>query len=156
MPQQVISFHYKLTDKDGKQLDASQAGHPLVFLCGAGQIIPGLESVLAAMNTGDKKTVTVPAKEAYGEYNSQLIYKVKSSQLPKAGVQIGDMFEVGNGEQYSPVSVVKVEGEDITLDGNHPLAGQDLTFAVEIAEKRPATPEELTHGHVHGAGGCHH
>lgn len=154
--QQVISFHYVLTDKDGKQLDASQPGHPLVFLCGGGQIIPGLENVLSAMNVGGKKTVIVPAKEAYGEYESKLVYKVKKSQLPKADVQIGDMFEAGAGEQYAPVSVVKVEGEDITLDGNHPLAGQDLTFSVEIAAKRPATADEITHGHPHGAGGCGH
>jgi len=154
--QQVISFNYILTDKSGKQLDASQPGHPLVFLSGAGQIIPGLENILSAMGKGGQKTVTIPAKEAYGEYNEQLIYKVKSSQLPRADVKVGDMFEVGSGEQYFPVSVTAVAGDDITLDGNHPLAGQDLTFAVDIVEKRTATPQELAHGHVHGAGGCHH
>jgi FKBP-type peptidyl-prolyl cis-trans isomerase SlyD len=156
MSSQVISFNYKLTDKSGKELDASEAGHPLIFMTGAGQIIPGLESTLVAMNKGDKKTVTVLAKEAYGEHNPQMIYKVKSAQLPKADINIGDIFEAGSGEQYFPVSVVKIEGDDITLDGNHPLAGQDLTFAVDIVEKREATAEELAHGHVHGAGGCHH
>ena len=156
MAQSVISFNYKLTDKSGKELDASQPGHPLVFMSGSGQIIPGLEKILIEMNPTDKKTITVPAQDAYGVYNNQLIYKVKLSQLPKPDVKVGDMFEAGSGEQYFPVSVVDIEGEDVTLDGNHPLAGQDLTFAVEIVEKREATQEEKTHGHVHGAGGCHH
>lgn len=153
---QVISFNYKLTDSAGQQLDASQPGHPLIFLAGAGQIIPGLEETLVGMETGQQKTVTVPAAEAYGDYNDKLIYKVKASQLPKADVQVGDMFEVGGGDQYSPVKVTQVNGEDITLDGNHPLAGQDLTFFVEIVQKRDATQEEITHGHVHGTGGCQH
>lgn len=153
---QVIGFHYQLTDKTGKQIDASQEGHPLIFLSGAGQIIPGLESVLVEMKVSQKKTVTVPAQDAYGVYNDQLIYKVKKSQLPKPDLAIGDMFEIGGGEEYQPAGVTAIDGEDVTLDGNHPLAGQDLTFAVEITEKRPATAEELTHGHPHGAGGCHH
>ena len=156
MSQHVISFHYKLTGKDGKNLDASEQGHPLIFLSGAGQIIPGLEDVLVAMDLGEQKTVTVPAAQAYGAYNSQLIYKVKTAQLPKPNVQVGDMFEVGSEEQYAPVRVVEVSGEDVTLDGNHPLAGQDLTFFVEMVQKREATPEEITHGHAHGTGGCHH
>lgn len=154
--QQVISFHYRLTDTQGAQLDASQEGHPLIFLTGAGQIIPGLEEVLVGMEKGAKKTVTVPAKEAYGEFDSKLIYKVKTAQLPKKDVQVGDMFEAGSGEHYTPVRVTVVEGDDVTLDANHPLAGQDLTFAVEIADTRPATPEEVVHGHPHGAGGCQH
>ena len=152
----VISFHYRLTDKSGKQIDASQEGRPLIFLAGSGQIIPGLESVLIAMDVTQKKTVTVPAKDAYGEYNDKLIYKVKRSQLPKLDLAIGDMFEVGGGEEYMPVGVTAIDGDDVTLNGNHPLAGQDLTFAVEIVEKRPATAEEITHGHPHGQGGCHH
>lgn len=156
MVKQVISFHYTLTDKDGKTIDASQEGHPLIFMTGVGQIIPGLEGELVAMEKADKKTVTIQPKEAYGEYNSQLIYKVERSKLPKPDVKVGDMFEVGEGENFFPVSVVTIEGDQITLDGNHPLAGQALTFAVEIADKRIATPEEVVHGHVHGAGGCHH
>ncbi len=156
MSQQVISFNYTLTDKSGKQLDVSEPGHPLIFISGSGQIIPGLENVLLGLKAGDTKTIVVPAKDAYGEHNPELIYKVKSSQLPKPDVQVGDMFEVGSAEQYFPVTVAAIEGEDITLDGNHPLSGQELTFAVEIVEKRPATTQELEHGHVHGAGGCNH
>ena len=156
MSAQVITFHYRLTDKAGKQIDASEPNRPLVFLSGVGQIIPGLEVILMDMKAGDKKTVTVPAKEAYGEHNPQLIYKVKSAQLPKPDVQIGDMFEVGSNEQFYPVTVMSIAGDDITLDGNHPLAGQDLTFDVDMVSLREATVEEVSHGHVHGAGGHHH
>lgn len=156
MSSQVISFHYRLTDKSGKELDVSKKDHPLIFLSGAGQIIPGLEIILLEMEKTQKKTVTVPAKEAYGEYNDKLIYKVKKEKLPKPDLAIGDMFEVGGGDEYMPVSVTAIEGDDITLNGNHPLAGQDLTFAVEIVDKRPATADEVTHGHPHGTGGCHH
>ncbi len=95
----MISFHYTLTDKDGKTIDASQPGHPLIFMTGVGQIIPGLETILLTMDQGAKKTVTIPSKEAYGDYNAQLIYKVEKSKLPHQDIKIGDMFEVGEGEQ---------------------------------------------------------
>jgi FKBP-type peptidyl-prolyl cis-trans isomerase SlyD len=153
---EVISFHYTLTDKDQKVLDASSSGHPLIFLTGSGQIIPGLESILIQLAPADKKKVTIPAKEAYGEYKTNMVYKVHKSKLPTPQVKVGDMFEVANGQNAHPVSVIGVDKDDVTLDGNHPLAGQDLTFEVEIVEKRPATVQEVAHGHVHGAGGCHH
>ena len=156
MSNQVIAFDYVLTAKGGKVIDASAKGKPLIFITEKGQIIPGLEAILLEMQPLDKKTVTIEAKEAYGVYDETLIYKVERSKLPTAEIKVGDMFEVGQGDQYSPVTITAINGDEITLDGNHPLAGEDLTFAVEIVEKRPATKEELSHGHVHGAGGCHH
>lgn len=156
MSKEVISFNYTLTDKEQKVIDASAEGHPLVFMTESGQIIPGLESVLVAMAVKDKKTVTIPAKDAYGHYNSTLVYKVPRAKLPTEKINIGDVFEAGNGQGSFPVSVIHIEGDEVTLDGNHPLAGQDLTFAVEIIERRAASVEEVAHGHVHGAGGCHH
>jgi FKBP-type peptidyl-prolyl cis-trans isomerase SlyD len=156
MGQEVITFHYLLTDQAGKKLDQSEPQTPLIFMTGSGQIIPGLEKVLIGMKVNEKKTIHVAAKEAYGEHNSKLIYQVKRAQLPKQDINEGDMFEVGQGEEYFPVTVTRIAGDDVTLDGNHPLAGQDLTFAVEITGKRAATAEEITHGHVHGTGGCHH
>ncbi len=152
----MISFNYKLTDKDQKILDASTEGHPLIFMTESGQIIPGLESVLMQMVSKEKKTVTILAKEGYGIYNQTLVYKVSRSKLPTTKINIGDVFEAGNGQSSSPVSVIHIENDEITLDGNHPLAGQDLTFEVEIIEKRRATVDEVAHGHVHGTGGCHH
>ncbi len=156
MTQQVISFHYTLTDKDGKTLDQSEQGHPLIFMSGVGQIIPGLETILIGLNNGDKKTVTIPAAEAYGVYNKDLVYQVPLTKLPTPDVKVGDMFEVGQGEQMFVVSVVAIDGDKATLNGNHPLAGQDLTFAVDLVERREATPQEVAHGHVHGTGGCAH
>jgi FKBP-type peptidyl-prolyl cis-trans isomerase SlyD len=156
MSNQVVSFDYVLTAKGGNIIDASAKGKPLIFITGLGQIIPGLEAILLAMEPSQKKTVTIEAKEAYGIYDEKLIYKVDRSKLPNPEIKVGDMFELGQGDQYTPVTITAINGNDITLDGNHPLAGEDLTFAVEIVEKRPATAEELAHGHVHGAGGCHH
>ncbi|MBL8012755.1 MAG: peptidylprolyl isomerase [Candidatus Omnitrophica bacterium] len=156
MSHQVISFHYTLTDQNGKQLDSSRGNHPLTFLSGAGQIIPGLEKVLLDMKAGDKKVVTVLHPEAYGIFNQSLVYKVTRSQLPAQEIKIGDVFATGEGETYQEVMVVELTDEFAILDGNHPLAGKDLTFDVEITTFRPATPEEIAHGHVHGEGGHHH
>ena len=156
MSNQVISFDYVLTAKGGQVIDASAKGRPLIFITGLGQIIPGLETILLGMLPLEKRTVTIEAREAYGVYDQGLIYKVDRSKLPSPEIKVGDMFEVGQGDVFSPVSITAINGDEITLDGNHPLAGDELTFAVEIVEKRPATAEELTHGHVHGTGGCHH
>jgi FKBP-type peptidyl-prolyl cis-trans isomerase SlyD len=156
MSNQVISFDYVLTAKGGQVIDASAKGKPLIFISGMGQIIPGLEAILLEMQPLQKKTVTIEAKEAYGIYDESLIYKVDRSKLPTPEIKVGDMFEVGQEDHFSAVSITAINGDEITLDGNHPLAGEDLTFAVEIVEKRPATAQELAHGHVHGADGCHH
>ena len=128
----------------------------LIFISGLGQIIPGLEIILLEIEPLDKKTVTIKAKDAYGDYDIKLIFKVDRSKLPAPEIKIGDMFEVGQEGNFAPVSITAINGDEITLDGNHPLAGEDLTFAVELVEKRQATAEEMAHGHVHGAGGCHH
>jgi FKBP-type peptidyl-prolyl cis-trans isomerase SlyD len=150
---QVIAFHYKLTDVAGKVLDQSEAGEPLAFMTGTGQIIPGLESVLVTMKTGDKRRVEVEAKDAYGERELGNIMNVKRSQLPEGDVKVGDMFHGPNGEV---VTVTAVSLESVTLDANHPLAGQKLIFDVEIDTIRAATNEEIAHGHAHGADGHHH
>jgi FKBP-type peptidyl-prolyl cis-trans isomerase SlyD len=155
MSNQVISFDYVLTAKNGQVIDASAKGKPLIFLSGRGQIIPGLEEVLLAMQPLEKKTVTIAAEDAYGAYNERLIYKVSRTKLPAGELKLGDIFEVGQEGQFSPVTVSAIKDDEVTLDGNHPLAGEDLTFAVEITAKRPASVEELSHGHVHGAEGCH-
>ena len=156
MAKEIISFQYTLTDKDQKVLDASQEGHPLIFMSESGQIIPGLETVLLQMNPNDKKTITVLAKDAYGAYNQSLVYKVNRNKLPVPQPKVGDVFEAGNGQNKFPVTVTGIEKDEVVLDGNHPLAGQDLTFAVEMIQRRMATVEEVAHGHAHGSDGCHH
>jgi len=153
----VVSIHYTLTDEGGTVIDSSRGGDPLSYLEGAGNIIPGLEKELLSSKTGEKKNVKVAAKEAYGEKREEMVIKVPRTQFP-ADVQmkVGDRFR-GGGDHHSPIfTVVAVADDQITLDGNHPLAGRDLTFEVEVTEVRLATDEELSHGHVHGPGGHHH
>lgn len=153
----VVTIHYTLTDDGGEVLDSSQGGEPLTYLEGAGNIIPGLEKALAASKAGDKTNVKVAAKEAYGEKRDDMVIDVPRTQFPKdVNLKVGDRFRSG-GDHHSPVfTVVSLSLESIKLDGNHPLAGKDLSFAVEVTDTREASEEELSHGHVHGAGGHHH
>jgi len=153
----VIGFHYTLTDKSGTVLDSSIGDEPLYFLENTQQIIPGLEKVLALMNVGDKRKIEVKAQDAYGDINADLVVKVKRTQFPPdANLQIGDQFQVNN-DPHSPVfTVMTIDQEEVTVDGNHPMAGKDLFFDVEILAMRPATPEEESHGHAHGAHGHGH
>lgn len=150
----VIGFHYTLTDKAGTVLDSSVGDEPLYFLENSQQIIPGLEKVLQLMNVGDKRKIEVKAPDAYGDVNPDLIVKVKKTQFPPdANLQVGDQFQVNN-DPHSPVfTIMAVETEEVTVDGNHPMAGKDLFFDVEIVGMRPATQEEMSHGHAHGAHG---
>src|SRR5580658_5118042 len=113
MGNQVVSFDYVLTAKDGKVIDASTKGKPLIFISGLGQIIPGLEAVLLEMGPAQKKTVTIEAKEAYGVYDEHLVYKVDRSKLPSQEVKVGDMFEVGEGDHFAPVAITAINGDEI-------------------------------------------
>ncbi len=152
----VVSFHYTLTNAEGEKLDQSQ-GEPLVYLHGAGNIIPGLEKALLGKTVGEKFTVTVPAAEGYGEYNVDLVQEVPAKMFQGVeNIQPGMQFQAQTEDGIQIVTVKAVEGENVVVDANFPLAGQDLTFDVEIVEIREATQEELDHGHVHGAGGHHH
>jgi len=152
----VIEFHYVLHDTKGSLIDQSDDGEPLAFLEGAGQIIPGLESVLLTMAKGDKREVHVKAEDAYGDRDESLVANVPVAQLPTQEVKVGDMFRSGPNQEDPIMVVTSVTGTHVTLDANHPLAGQDLVFKVEIHEIRPATDDEMAHGHAHGPGGHHH
>jgi FKBP-type peptidyl-prolyl cis-trans isomerase SlyD len=153
----VIGFHYTLTDKAGTVMDSSIGDEPLFFLEGSQQIIPGLEKVLAIMNVGDKKKIEVLAADAYGDVNPELVVKVKKTQFPPdAQLTVGDQFQVNN-DAHSPVfTIMSIETDEVTVDGNHPMAGKDLFFDVEIVGVREATAEEMSHGHAHGAHGQGH
>jgi FKBP-type peptidyl-prolyl cis-trans isomerase SlyD len=155
--QKVVSFHYTLKDSQGNVLESSFGDEPLRYLEGVGQIIPGLESAITGMQKGDKKTVSVKAADAYGDYEEELVVEVPREQLPKKDVEVGDRFHADAGGGQSQIVVVtEVTDSHVTVDGNHPLAGQDLEFDVEIFEVRDATKEELAHGHAHGGDGHHH
>ncbi|MBL9201025.1 MAG: peptidylprolyl isomerase [Opitutaceae bacterium] len=152
-----VSFHYTLRDPAGRVLDTSAGGEPISYLEGAGQIIDGLDEQLRAAAAGAKSRVTVPAKKAYGERDPAQMQRVPRAALPIEGeLKIGDQFQTGPHRSDPVVTVAAIEGEEVLLDANHPLAGVDLTFDVEITAAREATAEELSHGHAHKAdeGGC--
>jgi FKBP-type peptidyl-prolyl cis-trans isomerase SlyD len=157
MTQKVIGFNYTLKDKDGTIIDSSENSAPLLFLEGSGQIIPGLENAIKDLNISDKKDVEIKAADAYGEVAEDLRLTVKKEQFPEgSAINVGDQFQV-NEEPNAPVfTIVNIENDDVHIDGNHPLAGVDLFFNVEITEKRDATEEEKSHGHAHGEGGHNH
>ncbi len=153
----VVTFHYTLRDPSGRVLDTSAGGGPITYLEGAGQIIDGLDTRLRTTAAGAKLHVAVPAVEAYGERDPAQVQKVKRAVLPVDGeLRVGEQFQAGEDRFAPVVTVVAIEGDDVTLDANHPLAGVDLAFEVEITAVRPATPEELAHGHAHGADGAGH
>lgn len=156
MPQKVISFHYTLKNTKGEVLDSSIGQEPFPVLEGVRQIIPTLEDELLKMNVGEKKQVFVPADKAYGQVNEKLRVKVNRDQLPEGDIQVGTQFRAGQDPKDPVFTVTKMEEGEVFLDGNHPLAGEDLQFDVEVIDIREATQDELQHGHAHGAGGHHH
>jgi len=152
----VVSMHYTLTAPDGEVLDSSQGKDPLVYLHGHGNIIPGLETQLAGKSAGDKLVAEVPAAEGYGEHNPERIVEAARSQFPPdAELEAGMRFQANTPQGPQVAQIIKVEDETVTVDTNHPLAGVDLKFDVEITDVRDATKEEIDHGHVHtGQCGC--
>ncbi len=149
MNRQVITFHYELKDNSGGVLESSRQGDPLAFLEGAGQIIPGLETALLELEKGKTKEVFVPYQDAYGSYDQTLVAQVPRNQFSEQSIKAGDLFQIPKGKAVRIVMVLEVTEETVTIDANHPLAGKDLTFVVEITDRREATPEEIAHGHVH-------
>lgn len=153
----VISFHYTLTNAKGHVIDSSQKrGSAFSFLEGGGQILPGLEAVVTKLAKGDKKRVELKAAEAYGLRNESMVLSVPKAKLPTEELKIGDRFRGGPDEHAPLFTVVEIGAVDVKLDGNHPLAGEDLAFEVEMGDAREATAEELQHGHAHGEHGHSH
>ena len=150
----VVTFHYTLRDPTGRVLDTSAGSEPIAYLEGAGQIIDGLDQRLRAVEAGTKTRVDVPAAEAYGPRDPAQVQRVKRAALPVEGeVRVGDTFQAG-ADRFAPtVTVAAIEGDEVLLDANHPLAGINLTFEVDVVSARPANTEELRHGHAHGADG---
>ncbi|GIX30886.1 MAG: hypothetical protein KatS3mg124_1358 [Porticoccaceae bacterium] len=152
----VVTFHYTVRDEEGVELDSSRGREPLSYLHGANNIIPGLESALEGRGEGESLTVTIPPEEAYGEYLDALVEAVPRAAFGDHEVEVGMRFEAQTNRGPISVVVTNVEGDLVTVDGNHPLAGKSLTFEVTIEKVRPATAEELAHGHAHGEGGHDH
>ena len=154
----VVLFHYTLTNDAGEVLDSSDGGEPLAYLHGQGNIVAGLEKALGGRSVGEKLSVRVEPAEGYGVRDAALVKRVPRRSFGSAGnIKPGMQFQAQlERGQTRVVTVTAVKGDMVTVDGNHPLAGQSLNFAVEITEVRDATSEELEHGHVHGPGGHHH
>lgn len=154
----VVSMGYTLKDDAGKKLDEADAKSPFVYLHGGGQIVPGLESALTGLKAGDKKSVTVSPADGYGVPDPKLLLTVTRTQFPQGmKIEEGMQFEANAGDGEGMLFTVhKIQGDQVTIDGNHPMAGKTLHFQVEILEVRAATDEEMAHGHAHGPDGHHH
>ncbi len=149
----VVSLDYTLV-VDDDELESTDDGQPIQFIQGLGQIIPGLEEELYGMEVGDSKTVKVLSEEGYGEVDPDARQKVKQEEFSEdVPLEVGTFLDLRDSEDnVLSAQIVEKDEETVTLDFNHPLAGKDLMFEITIAEIRPATEEELDHGHVHDNG----
>lgn len=153
----VVGIDYKLTDGSGKLIDSSTDHGPLYYIQGTGSLIPGLEAALDGKKAGDNLKVKIDAKDGYGERNDALCQTVPRAQFESTeALELGMQFEVETEQGELVVSVTKIDGDSVTVDGNHPLAGMELHFDVTVKEVREPSAEELAHGHVHGEHGHHH
>ena len=153
----VVSIDYTLTDAKGSVLDKSSKGRPLHYIQGAGNIIPGLEKALEGKGAGETLKAQIAHKDAYGPRDESLMQVLPKTDFGEiSDLKVGMELEAESDEGVRIITVTKIEGDQVTVDGNHPLAGMDLTFDVNVVEVRDATEEEFSHGHVHGPGGHHH
>lgn len=153
----VASFNYTLTDDAGKVIDSSSDRAPLTYLHGAGNIVPGLEKEMAGRKPGDVFNVVVSPELGYGLPNPMMVQVVPREAFQGVDkLEVGMEFQAQTPQGPMSVTIAKIDGEEVTVDGNHPLAGQTLHFAIEVTDVRDASLEELSHGHVHGEGGHHH
>ncbi len=156
----VVQMHYTLKDEHGNTIDSSEGHEPLAYIQGIGNVVPGLEDALEGKSKGDKLHVSIEPADGYGERNDEMVQQVSKSGFQSGeegeelvpGIQV--QIETNNGPSIAMVT--KIEGEDVTLDLNHPLAGVTLNFDIEVVDVRESTEEEIEHGHVHGPGGHHH
>ena len=156
-PETVVTFHYTLRNEAGEELETSRGGTPSVYLHGASNIIPGLETAMTDKADGDVFSVTVEPADAYGPRNPDREQRVPMKHLVfKGKLRAGAVVQMNTSEGMRPVTVTKAGRHTADIDTNHPLAGQSLTFDIEITEARAASAEELAHGHAHGPGGHQH
>jgi len=153
----VIKMHYAVSDNEDTLIDSSYDDKPLAVIHGTGYLIPGLEDALIGHQVGDKFEVAVTAAQAYGERFDDYVQTVPKAMFESIeDLAVGTQLRATTDDGEQTVIVIDVQEDEITVDGNHPLAGIDLKFDVEILEVRDATEEELAHGHVHGEGDCGH
>jgi len=152
----VVAIHYTLTNNEGTVLDSSDGRGPLNFIHGLGHLIPGMEEGLDGKQVGNKFQLKVSPEKGYGNYQNEMVQEVPVSAFAGQEIKVGMQFEAGTGDQRFLVTIKAIDAETVTVDGNHPLAGVELNFDIEVMEIREATEDELAHGHVHGPEGQHH
>lgn len=154
----VVGIHYTLRGEDSQVIDTSDGLPAFIYLHGHSQIVPGLERSITGRSVGDKFKVEVSPEDGYGTHSDEMAMTFKRSQFPEgAAFEVGNEFElVGENEEVLAARIVGLEGDQVMLDANHPLAGKKLFFDVEIVSLREATDDELDHGHAHGEGGHTH
>ncbi len=151
----VASLAYKVMLEDGVVVDQSTTEAPLDYLHGHNNLITGLEKELEGKVAGDKFSATVAPEDAYGEHNDAMVQRVPADVFQGVDqIEVGMRFLADTDQGPIPVEVTEVDGDEVVVDGNHMLAGQTLTFEVEVVATREATAEEIEHGHIHQAGGC--
>ena len=154
----VVSFSYVLRLDDGEEISRSEKNEPVIILQGNGDVVPGLEKALYGMAIGDEKTVTVTPTDGYGEHDPDHFEQMPRTLFPddyelEEGMSL-HLRDTQSGDVYKAY-VAEINGDDVILDLNHPLAGETLTFQVRVTDIRTATEEELEHGHVHSPGHEH-
>jgi FKBP-type peptidyl-prolyl cis-trans isomerase SlyD len=153
----VVSFHYTLKNAAGEQMESSREKDPMNYLHGANNIIPGLEKAMEGHAIGDEFSVTIEPEDAYGVRNENKIQRVPLKRLKGAGkLSAGQILNLQTKKDQVQVTVLKVGRFNVDVDANHPLAGVQLTFEVEITDIRDASEDETKHRHVHGPGGHQH
>jgi len=153
----AVAIEYTLTNDAGEVLDSSEGQDPLTYLHGVGNLIPGLEEALEGKTSGDELKVSITPDKAYGERIEQLVQIVPRDRFEDFdNLEVGMHFHASHDHGETMVTITELTDEEVTVDGNHPLAGQTLHFDVKVADVRDATEEEIDHGHVHGPGGHHH
>ncbi|WP_020561093.1 FKBP-type peptidyl-prolyl cis-trans isomerase [Thiofilum flexile] len=151
----VVSMSYVLTDKQGQVLDQADKQQPFMYLHGHQNIIPTLEAALVDKKVGDTLKVSIPAAQAYGEHSAELVQPVPREAfagVPDEHLVVGSHLQAQTDEGVRVVTIAAVDDQNITIDGNHPMAGLDLNFDVTVVGIRDASPEEIAHGHVHTPG----
>lgn len=152
----AVTIHYTLTNDAGEVLDSTAGGEPMAYLHGRGNIISGLEKTLQNKNVGDTFDVRIEPEDAYGEFSEDMIQVVSREMFDGIDdLEVGMQFHAAVNSGSGIVTVMKIDGDDITIDGNHPMAGLALSFAIEVVGVRLVTKDENSHGHIHGAG-CNH
>jgi FKBP-type peptidyl-prolyl cis-trans isomerase SlyD len=153
----VVVLHYAVSNAEGVLLDSSYDHEPLAIIQGTGYLIPGLDRALLEHQAGDKFEVQISADDAYGQRQDHYVQSVPKAMFDGIDdLAIGAELRASTDDGEQTVIVIDITDDEVTVDGNHPLAGIDLQFEVEILEVREATEQELAHGHVHAEGGCGH